>query len=142
TESDVSHALLSEQAAGRIADTVRFKVLDTRGSRSHERALEVQLESLDRVPGDGRRAGNSGSYGAMQAEWDGYAATHDEWGWLLAALYRQDAAMVAGTVKHPTYADSADFHERTALTYSLGALLRQLDSAGDPFPYVWGSPRV
>lgn len=142
TEADIRRALTTEQAAGRIAATVGFKILDARGSRTHAHAYEVQLESFGRTPGDGRRAGNSGSYGAMRAEYDGYAATYDEWGWLLAALYKADAALVCGTVKHPYYADAEDFHDKTALTYSPAELLAALDDDGDPFPYVWSSPRV
>lgn len=142
TENDIIGALRTEKEAGRIALTVQFKLLDKRGSRSHTSAFEVQLESWDRTPGDGRRTGNSGSYGAMSSSDDGYAATYDEWGWLLAALYRIDPAMVCGSVKHPVYADDADFHNKTGLTYALSDLLTELESGDDPFPYVWSSPRV
>ena len=57
TYQDVRDALNSEKDSGRIARTVRFRVLDEKGSRSHARAFEVQLESWDRIPGDGRRVG-------------------------------------------------------------------------------------
>jgi hypothetical protein len=135
TANNVLVALVSEQDAGRIAGSVRFKVLDTHGSKTHAAAHEVQLESVGRIPGDGRRAGNSGSYGAMGWE-DGYAATYSEWGWLMAALYRIDPAAVWGSVKHPQYASAADFHEKTGMTYALGDLLVRLVKGVDPYPYT------
>jgi hypothetical protein len=135
TYNDIMSALMAEQDAGRIARTVRFKVLDDHGSKSHARAFEVQLESTGRIPGDGRRVGNSGSYGAMG--WDsGYAATHSEWGWLMAALYRVDPAAIWGSAKHPQYASSNDFHEKTGMTFAPGHLLARLVKGVDPYPYT------
>jgi hypothetical protein len=139
TLADIQDALRTEKESGRIAPTVKFKVLDPKGSRSHERAFEVQLESWDQRQGDGRRRGNDGSYGAMQEMW---AACFDEWGFLLAALYRVDPDMVCGTVKNPVYRDLEHYNEVTAETYTLGGLLAQLEKGTDPYPWVWGHPRV
>lgn len=134
----VRDALAHEQAQGRIAPHVGFKVLTSHGSRSRARGIEIQLEA--QVRDNGRRAGNSGSYGAMRPEYDGYAATYDEWGWLLAALYRIDPRMLCGTPKTPVYADAGDFHHKTALSYDPRALVPILDAPGgiDPYPIVIG----
>lgn len=134
--------LAEQKRLGRIADHVHFKKLEIRGSRSHQFAFEVQMEAFERD--NGRRAGNSGSYGAMRPEVDGYAATFDEWGWFLAALYAIDSNMIVGTPKNPTYRHAIDFHQRTALTYNPAELLAILEEwptfadERDPYPYVTG----
>lgn len=131
------HAALDEQKnLGRIALHVSFKTLDEHRSSIRPHAFEVQLEADERD--SGRRAGNSGSYGTMRPEADGYAATYDEWGWLLAALYELDRDMVVGTPKYPTYSDAADFHHSTAWTYDPERLLDALEHGDDPFPFVTG----
>ena len=138
---DIYAALADERSAGRIAGSVTFKIITQHESKSHKRAFEVQLESSGKLPGDGRRAGNSGSYGAMGYE-SGYAATHDEWGWFLAALYRKDWGMVAGSAKNPVYEGQDHFNERTGFTYALGEMVEMLESGerdgdhGDPYPWV------
>ena len=135
TEQDLHDALRTEKEIGRIAESVTFKVLDSHGSKSHARAFEVQLESWAQVKGDGRRVGNSGSYGAMSG--GDYAATFDEWGWFLAALYRVDQDMICGSAKNPVYEGSLDYAMKTAETYTLGALVEQLDAGCDPYPWVY-----
>jgi len=138
TEQDIREALETEIAAGRIARTVTFKILSQHGSKSHTRAFEVQLESWGKVDGDGRRSGNSGSYGAGED----YAATYDEWGFLLAALYRNDIWMVCGSPKNAVYEDMDHFNTRTGFTYAGKDMLEMLESGerhgdhGDPAPYV------
>jgi hypothetical protein len=136
TATDVIDALAAEKAAGRIASHVSFRALAKHGSRSHVRAIEIQLEAEYRD--SGRRAGNSGSYGPMQPEYNGYAATYDEWGWLLAALFRLDGQMIVGTARHPIYQGKHDFDERTAMTYAPTALMYVIARTGDPFPIVTG----
>ena len=133
--TDLYNALKAEQDAGRIAKTVGFKILTQHGSRSHATAFEVQLDSYDRVQGDGRKRGNSGSFGSAD---DGYyAATYDEWGWLIAALYKIDSNAVWGTVKYPQYMDRYDFNDKTGWTYAPEDLIKHLrDFGGDPFPYM------
>jgi hypothetical protein len=139
TEQDIRDALESEKASGRIAPYVRFKVMDPKGSRSHMRAFEVQLESVDCIARDGRRRGNDGAYGAMQEMW---AATYDEWGFFLAALFRVDPDLICGTVKNPVYDGVDDYNEKTAETYTLGALLAKLSDDEDPYPWVWSNPKI
>jgi uncharacterized protein YwbE len=138
-------ALTKEQCDGRIANGVSFKILTEHRSTTHARAFEVQLTASQ--PGKGRRAGNSGSYGAGSE----YAATYDEWGWLIAALYRVDPKAVWGSVKHPQYADADHFHDVTGLTYNPDRLLWHLNygsktiplpAENDPYPYVTGRDTV
>lgn len=133
--SDIVIALNQEANAGRIAQSVGFKVLEDKGSRSHARAFEVQLDSDAKLDGDGRRLGNSGSYGAGE----NYTATYDEWGFLIAALYRADEFAVWGTVKNPMYADSYDFHHKTGFSYhqDLPGIVEP-----DPYPFVIGKNTV
>lgn len=136
TVNDIRDALVAEQSKGRIAGHVSFKQLTRNGSRSHAQSYEVQLEA--RYRDNGHRAGNSGSYGAMRPEYDGFAATYDEWGWLLAALYRIDPDFIVGTAKYPIYSGAEQFHERTFLTYDPERLIAAIEADGDPYPLVTG----
>ncbi|QNJ55585.1 hypothetical protein SEA_PHINKY_94 [Microbacterium phage Phinky] len=140
SEADIRDALRGQIALGRIASHVSFKTLDRHGSRTHQAAWEIQLEA--EVRDNGRRAGNSGSYGAMQPESDGYAATYDEWGWLLRSLYMLDWNMVVGTPKSPVYWGGDEFHHRTAWTYDPERLIDALENGDDPFPIVMGRART
>lgn len=132
----ITSALKEQKALGRIAGHVSFKTLEHRGSRTHHFAFGIQLQA--EVRDSGRRAGNSGSYGAMNPKSDGYAATFDEWGWLLAALYEIDRDMVVGSPKRPTYANAVAFHRETAWTYAPDLLIDALENGDDPFPIVTG----
>lgn len=135
--SDARDALERAQASGRIARSVRFKELVEHGSKSHETAFEIQLESYSKLDGDGRRAGSSGSYGDMTGA--DYAATYDEWGWLLSELYALDPAMVCGSVRYPNYADRADFDDKTGWSYAPEKLIQFIETRGfDPYPFVQG----
>lgn len=131
----IVNALNDEKQAGRIGFSVTFKTLEKKGSRSHANAFEVQLEAYDNTDDSGRRAGNSGSYGAGTD----YAATYDEWGFLLEALYLKDGEMIVGSVSNPMYEDIDDFHSRTGFTYSAD-LLHFVDDAYpfDPYPFQRG----
>lgn len=142
-EQVIHNALESEKKAGRIAPHVIFKTLSSHRSNRFDRAFEIQLEALERD--NGRRAGNSGSYGAMRPEYDGYAATFDEWGWLLNALYEMDPYLVVGSPKSPIYRNREDFDEKTGLTYNYSEMLSMLryeEEEGwedaDPYPFVLG----
>ena len=69
-----------------------------------------------------------------------YAATYDEWGFFLAALYRRDEdACVSPNFKHDTalYLDSGDFHDKTGKTYSDG-YPSFVEKYGDDYPYRSG----
>lgn len=135
-------ALRGQKALGRIARHVTFKTLSEHRSNSHAHAFEIQLEAA--VRDNGRRAGNSGSYGAMSPDADGYAATYDEWGWLLRSLYLLDPDMVVGSQKNPIYMDAEDFHTKTAWTYDPQRWLDFVNEwpsfadERDPFPWVTG----
>lgn len=140
----IAYAALTEcQSAGTVAGHVGFKTLTVhRGGPGFAYALEIRLEAA--VRDRGRRAGNSGSYGAMQAEYDGYAATYDEWGFFLAALYRMDeGARCAPNFKHDTadYYDAADFHEKTGRTYD-PAYPDYVERYGDDFLYRAGKRQI
>lgn len=127
-------ALTAEKLHGRIALATQFKTLTVHRSHSHDHAYEVQLENVEKIHGDGRKIGNSGSYGAGE----NWAATFDEWGWLLAALYCLDADMVAGP-----YRSRYDFDDRTALTYNPGEWQRQYRLLGfDPYPVRVSRPLI
>lgn len=136
----IAYAALNEcQAAGTVAEHVGFKTLTVhRGGPGFAYALEIQLEASERDRG--RRAGNSGSYGAMNAAYDGYAATYDEWGFFLAALYRMDeGARCAPNFKrnYAAYYDAADFHEKTGRTYD-PAYPDYVERYGDDYGYRSG----
>lgn len=124
--------------AGTIARHVGFKTLTEHrsGGDGFIFALEVQLEASQRDRG--RRAGNTGGYGASTG-WGGdgsYAATYDEWGFFLAALYRRDPLMrCAPNFKrdYSQYHDAEDFHHKTGRTYdpSYPPLLEQWEAVED-----------
>lgn len=140
----IAVAALNEcQAAGTVAEHVGFKTLtEHRGGPGFAYALEIQLEATDRDRG--RRAGNSGSYGAMQPYYDGYAATYDEWGFFLAALYRMDeGARCAPNFKRGTahYYDADDFHDKTGRTYD-PAYVDYVGQYGDDFMYRSGRNQI
>jgi len=80
------------------------------GSRSHDHAFDVHLE------GAGTRRPNGGSSGAGS----GYAATWDQWGIFLAALYDQDPDMLCGSKSYATYENRKDFHYQTARRFDRG----------------------
>jgi hypothetical protein len=91
-------SLAPDQVRAMITDLpgVYFEHFDVRGSRSHQRAIEVSLSGTA-----GRRT-NSGSHGAGAYE----AATWDEWGIFLGRVFRTDPAAKA------TYYDSGDDFKR------------------------------
>lgn len=79
------------------------------GSRTHAQAWEVSLT------GTSSRRPNPGTGGNYPS--DLHAATWDEWGMFLAALYAVDPQMRAGGAKHPTYTSAEDFHAVTRDRY-------------------------
>lgn len=135
TAQQVQDALKAEQAAGRIARSVGFKILTQHRSQSRATAFEVQLESVGKVAGDGRRVGASGAYVNSQGS-NLYAATFDEWGFLLSALFDLDNDLTC-----TYYKSAADFDERTGHWYSADladsiANAEGSDDCGDPMPWV------
>jgi hypothetical protein len=73
------------------------------GSRSRARAYEVTLRGHETRHTKHPADVNSNL---------GYAATHDDWGWWLAALYVIDPNMIAGP-----YKSRDDFNRQTASAY-------------------------
>lgn len=139
-------ALNECQDAGTIARHVWFKTITEHrsGGDGFIFALEVQLETSERDRG--RRAGNSGSYGASTG-WGGdgsYTATYDEWGFFLAALYRRDPKMrCAPNFKrdYAQYYDAEDFHHKTGRTYD-PAYIDYVGQYGDDFMYRSGRNQI
>jgi hypothetical protein len=77
---------------------------DLVGSRSRNHGWLIALS------GTSRRLTNSGKYGAG----DVHAATWDEWGLFLGALYAIDPDMLVGSAKWPIYHNADHFHWATA----------------------------
>jgi hypothetical protein len=128
----IAYAALTEcRAAGAIASHVTFKVRTAHARRGPGSALEIQLEAATRDRG--RRSGSSGSYGGLQ---DGsYAATHDEWGFLMAAMFRLAPDMLTGSKKYAE--DGEQFHHRTGHTYD-ASYPGHIEKYGDEYPYRIG----
>ena len=129
------NALNECKAAGTVAGHVGFKTLTVhRGGPGFAYALEIQFEGMARDRG--RRLGNGWRNGID----DNYAATYDEWGFFLAALYRMDeGARCAPNFKHYTalYYDAADFHDKTGRTYD-AAYPDYVERHGDDYGYRSG----
>lgn len=126
--SKARELLANEISAGRIAPSVNFRTLSIHGSQKRGFALEIQLESVSKKPGDGRRMANWGH--------EFYGASYDEWGWFLAALFDADPDLTTSV-----YVDRADFDDRTGWTYSPAALIDYIAREGeDPYPYVNRKP--
>lgn len=128
TERQARNALYRAQAAGLVTPDVGFAVFRARGSRTHARAIEVQLGTPDKwsLP-EGttdrhgkrmrvRRYKNSGTRGAT-SEWNTgmplYAATWHEWGWLMAFTFTADPQARFGGLTGWGYRDARDFHYKT-----------------------------
>lgn len=141
TADTIRDAFRAEVEAGRIARSVGFETLTEHRSTTHARAFEVKLGSYSKAPGDGRRWGNSGGYGATSQTTGEYTATYDEWGWFLAALYQVDPVMVVGSKSSPIYSDADHFAVRTGATYAPG-LAKYIEEVGDPYPYRSGRDLV
>lgn len=124
THQDVVEAV---RAAGVVTETtfwgteirsVRLNDAGVRhhGSRKRDHAFEVGLL------GTSSRSTNSGVYGAGA----GKAATWDEWGMFLGALYEKDPLMFAGRYQHAAY-----FH------WATGGRFRDLTPAGQHKNHRW-----
>lgn len=135
---DIVHALRTQRDLGRVGPNTYTAVLNEHGSRKRARAWEIKLEAIEKIPGDGRRFGNSGGYGSTSQTTGEYSATYDEWGWFLAELYRLDPDLIT-----PYYENVQDFHEKTGMTYNPMGLLRYIGLYGeDPYPYVYRKPQA
>lgn len=94
--------------AGLMDGAVHFDKLEPRGSRTRRAAFEVHLATEAKRTGDGRRRQNSGTSGGGPA----YAATYDEWGWLISEIFERDPEAVFGN-----YKSRDDFHNQTHGAY-------------------------
>lgn len=104
--------------AGRAAG-VTFERLEARGSKSRIRAFDVLLAGSGVTGG---QWGNSGKDGAAPYK----AATWDEWGIFLGALFAADPA-----AKCSYYHDAADFHWQT------GGRFQELTPARQHIRHKW-----
>lgn len=157
TTEDISDALTAEKKAGRIAGHVFFEQLKQFTPKGSTYGTGWHIKLAASYSGEGRRWGNSGGYGSTSVT----AATYDEWGWLLAALYDQDNYLFVGFGPgSPVYEDRWAFEARTGRSYMGKEFLIELDSdeelaqirkeyaevgflsVGDPFPYVLGRGSV
>lgn len=162
-----AQAMAECQERGTIADHVSFDVLEVKARRGNGIALEVQLRAAqwDR----GRRTRNSGTQGATRSSTyfggGNLAATFDEWGFFLAALYRLSTApaqcvdeilvpgdtpmpvlsvspgpgdFFVGSPSAPTYRGEADFHHQTGRTYD-PTYPAEVESISDPVHGDWDS---
>lgn len=111
SETSVRAALRHAQVIDKVTYDIQFVVFDTKGSRSHCRGFDIQLGTYDKTSGPtkSRRYKNSGQYGADSI----WAATYDEWGWFLAALFSIDPDATAGP-----YKGLADFNRQTSDKYT------------------------
>lgn len=136
----IARAMEGEQAAGRIDPDVRIVIEDPRMTRNREYVKVTVHMGVHREPrpGEGRRRETAYGYGIP----GGFvaAATFDEYGWLLSAIYRAGLAMIVGRPANPVYEDAADFHARTGDTYDLRlhAVGWFGDGSDDPYPFVSG----
>ena len=107
--TNIANGAFLAQAMSDAADKapdVTLHILSEHGSRSHYTAFEVALR------GHGTRHTKRPNTGVRGANSDEYAATYDDWGWFLAALYDIDS-----TIKTDYYKDRADFHRQTRTAY-------------------------
>lgn len=81
--------------------------VEQRGSRTHDHAFHVVLTGGASV--HSKRRAMRPPYGAS----DAFAATWDQWGTFLAAVFRADQEARCGSAKRPDYADGRDFHLKT-----------------------------
>jgi hypothetical protein len=106
TDTDIRRAARFVALTGQ--GSVQVESLTKHGSRKRRRAYDVKL---------------TGSNPRRNATNTGQAATWDEWGWFLAALYSVDHLIVAGP-----YTSAADFDAKThgAFVLPLGELDAQV----------------
>jgi uncharacterized glyoxalase superfamily metalloenzyme YdcJ len=106
TATDIRRAARYVALTGR--GSVHLDTLTEHRSRSRRRAFEVKL---------------TGSNPRRNASNTGQAATWDEWGWFLAALYSVDAGIIAGPYQSR---QGFDANTRGAFTVPLGELDAQV----------------
>jgi hypothetical protein len=117
TGTAVETALQRAKDKGKISPDVTFAVFGSGyGSRSHSRAFEIQLGTLDKTSGpkNSRHFKNTGQEEASRI----YAATYDEWGWFIAEIFNIDPA-----AKFGLYDGQINFEVQTNDAYIIGAMV-------------------
>lgn len=109
TVSAVRKALQLANLAGQVAPNVYLDRCVPAGSRTRAHAAEIHLAATDRSYG--HRYANTGMVGADSGT---FAATYDEWGYMLAHLFAADPDAVAGQ-----YKSAESFHALTKGAYVL-----------------------
>lgn len=105
TEQDLRDTLKVLQDSEDIADDIEFTVLAWIPSRSHSHSYEVRLGThLDNT----NPYRDNGKRFPVPSNPHTFAAAYDEWGFFLAALFRQDE-----TMKTSYYKNCDDFHKKT-----------------------------
>lgn len=108
--NEVIDALHRAKASGNVDRLVDFEVLEEKGSRSRTRGFEIRLAWYgEKVKGDGRRWTNTGHSGSDVGGF--YAASYDEWGWFIDALFDADPDMIFGHYKNRETFDSMTKHK-------------------------------
>jgi hypothetical protein len=108
---DVRECLAAAQRSGKVTSDIEFVIGPVEyGSKSRDRAFEVQLGTWDQTSGPtkSRHFKNTGTYGADRV----WAATYDEWGHFLALVFLCDRNATAGP-----YKGHDDFHAKTHDAY-------------------------
>lgn len=100
TGDDLHYAL---KMAAVAAPDVELIVQGEHGSRSHRRAFEIALR------GTGKRHTKRPNGGH-----DGYAATYDDWGWVISAIMGLESTVTAGP-----YKGADDFDRQTKNRYTI-----------------------
>lgn len=111
TKADVRAAMRAAVLDSKITPDVHFVIFAPEGSRLRRYGYEIQLGTFDKTSGptSSRRFKNTGYAGAGRV----WAATYDEWGWLIAELFKIDPALIFGQWKHGV----DRFHSDTANAY-------------------------
>lgn len=84
------------------------------GSRSHSGAVNLKME------GTSNRKVNAGTARNVDRSDLPNAATWDEWGVVLAAVFDADRYALAGSVKHPIYRNAEHYHYATGWRFEKG----------------------
>lgn len=84
-----------------------FAQVEWKGSRSHANAFEVRLE---------------GTSTRLTMDRKGQAATWDEWGVFIAAVFEVDPEALWGSAKTPNYRNADHFHAVTRYRFDSDAL--------------------
>jgi hypothetical protein len=114
-ENDVFMALRNTRDSGLMQDTIGFTQFAFEGSRSHRVGYLIQLGTYDQIMEDGKKRHykNSG-YSGADSDSSLWAATYDEWGWFISAIFTLDP-----DAKFGYYKNAKHFHEMTKSKFEL-----------------------